>query len=677
MTKKPGGPPAGTDADSAKQPAKAKAAKKRVPKPKTSVSSKQKDAPQSRSASGAVKANPPRRRVPAAQVAPSDGTPPASVTEVQQDERLLLDVIDALRGSENLRDRLLTTLQTGTPAVADLAYAVKARIKEDYKAIEKIKDRRTGGGDRDPRPDYGAADVTDLIGLRIITLYRLDVLDILDALIATINADTSASATFVANSISEVIIYSTNPGGDVQSLPGKLEALFEGYGLGAVTRVEAKPSNYSSIHILIRGRGKYRDGYRELPIEIQVRTALEDVWGQIEHSLKYKRKRLASIDGNAREARRLATTLNHLGALKTMIDGIAQYGDQIKLQIDDLEPEVRSTASKEAEEVSARLKSLRDLPAGISEEIAAAVAVGKPGLGRADLSLQVRDRILRSALARLDVLADIPQTLDGLSAKTRKELRYIITMQRALLQFQLGNLHKANSNYLAKALELYTDLERTFPARLVIVYRLARTLDALGSRSEAITRFRELIERLATKNLLPARHWIRSAAPRNLGVLLWEEARSRSENGADMACLALLREACTLSKIAYDTDVEEDPHSEIKVDEHTKAANNLLYFLLEYLEIGGEETEDLGRGQLVVYLNEIGGAKPSEITTLSAADTARRAHAFLGNIALERQAAHTVVRLVGPDGARTPSARDALRAAERTLNPPGGDDGNA
>src|SRR3954452_6299531 len=113
---------------------------------------------------------------------------------VTADERLLLDVIDALRGADTLRERLLMALHAGTPAVADLAYAVKARVKEDYKVIEKIQDRRTGTEDRPPQPAYGVGDVTDLVGLRIVTLYRLDVLEVLEALLVTIDADRSSSA---------------------------------------------------------------------------------------------------------------------------------------------------------------------------------------------------------------------------------------------------------------------------------------------------------------------------------------------------------------------------------------------------------------------------------------------------------------------------------------------------
>ena len=601
--------------------------------------------------------------------------PGAKEPPITSDERLLLDVIDALRGADNLRDRLAGALQSGAPAVADLAYAVKVRVKEDYKVIEKIQERRAGNDDREPKPTYGVGDVTDLVGLRIITLYRLDVLDVIEALLITIDRDRSSSAPFVAGSISEVIIYSTNPTGDVQRLPGRVKELFESYGLGAVTKIEEKPSNYSSIHLLVRGRGKYRDGYRELPVEIQVRTALEDVWGQIEHSLRYKRKRLVNTDSSSPESTRVETTLRHLGALKTMIDGIAQYGDQIKLQIDELEPELRSTATKVAEEVNARLGALRDLPDEVKSKIAAAVAMARPALSGKSQSTEVRIRILRTALSELDLLVDVWDSVPGLKARTRKETRYIVTMQRALMHFQLGNLLPGASGSLQQAAELYKEMEREFPARLVVAYRLALTFDALGARTEAIAKLRDVVNRLSSKGEpTPKDHWIRAAAPRNLGVMLWEEAKSTPDTGDEgtdsrTRSLELLREAYEFTRVAHDVDVKHDPQGEEGASERIKAANNLLYYLLEYLEDGGEPCEGMDRKQVETFLEEIGGAAPSTLKSLATADTVRRAHAHLGNKELELEAAWAVVRL----GSKSPSprpaiVREALRAAERSLS---------
>lgn len=595
------------------------------------------------------------------------------MTQITGDERLLLEVVEALRGADNLRDRLLMALQTGTPAVADLAYAVKARVKEDHKVIEKIKDRRSGGKNGEPQPSYGVSDVTDLVGLRIVTLYRLDVIDVIEALLRAIDQDQSSAAAFVAGSISEVVIYSTNPTGDVQDLPNRVMRLFEDYGLGGpICRIAEKPSNYSSIHILVRGRGKYRDGYRELPVELQVRTALEDVWGQIEHSLKYKRKRLVSEESplNAR----LTTTLNHLGALKTMIDGIAQYGDQIKLQIDELEPELRYTASRHAEDSSARLAKIRDLPAQLGAEIADAIAQARPALGTSTEPTSSRIRVLRLALSRLErAEASILATPD-IKPKPLKEAKYLIAMQLALIHFQLGNLIEDGEGELRRALDIYSEVGEAFPKRVIVQFRLARTLDALGARGEAIAKMREVVERLSLRaEPTPANHWIRSTAPRGLGVMLWEEAKARRERAspdspADAGTLDLLREAFQLTSRAHAQDVFDEPTSK-GPRERVRAANNLLYFLLEYLDADGEPMPGMEEADIRALLQEIGAEHPEQISQLAAADTARRAYAHVGDREQEAKAARTVVRLGREAGVpRTSVVRDAIRAAERTIN---------
>jgi ppGpp synthetase/RelA/SpoT-type nucleotidyltranferase len=594
---------------------------------------------------------------------------PLAKAAVTADERLVLDVVEALRGADNLKDRLLTALQSGTPAVSDIAYAVKARVKEDYKVVDKIIDRRSGKSDRPAKPNYRVSDVTDIVGLRIITLYRLDALEVIEALLTAMERDKSASAPFVANSISEVIIYTANPEGDVQKLPKLLQELFKDHGLGAVTKIDSRSTNYSSIHVVARGRGKYREGYRELPIEIQIRTALEDVWGQIEHGLKYKRKRIAVTDDASGAERRLTTTLDHLGALKTMVDGIAQYADQIKLQIDELEPELRYSASKSAEDPSARLAALKDLKPEIQAEIARAIGEARPGLVDANLPQARRVAILRSALSHLEAVADEIPTIADLSQKSRKELRYIVSMQRALAHFQLGNLIESGDRQLGRALALYTEVERDFPDRLIVAYRLARTLDALGARDDAIGKMRDVVGRLSEKGPLPEDHWVRAAAPRGLGVLLWESVDLKSLSGpADASTLNVLREAYHLTEAAHAVTVFDDPLSGAALSERARAANNLLYYLLEYLEVGGPPVSGMEESDLIRLLGEITTTPIEEVQSLSMADTMRRAFAHLNDRDQERAAARQVITLAatGPTP-RAPIIRDAVRNAERTL----------
>jgi len=590
--------------------------------------------------------------------------PSPDQSPVTSDERLLLEVYHALRGADSLRERLTTRLQTGTPAVADLAYAVTTRVKEDYKIVEKVKAKRAD------RPSYGVADVSDLVGLRVITLYRMDIVQVLEALLDTIARDTLDDDVFISGSIAEALIYSTNPNGDAQELPKRVKALFEGRGIAA--EIVERPSNYTSIHIVVKGRGRYRDGYCALPIEIQVRTALEDFWGQIEHGLKYKRRRVE----NVRDEQQLETSLSHLGVLKTLIDGVGQYADQIKLQIDEIETGLRYGSSRSAEEPNVRLRTLKDLPEDLRNRIEVAIKAAQPVLEKSSGKPRERIGSLSELATRLQALDDEVDAAAGFQPRTRKEVSYVLTMQRALVHFQLGNLIAEGEPEIQRALQLYREMEAKFPKRLVIVYRIARTLDALGHRGEAIDKLRALVIALGAKGEpIPKQHWIRSAAPRVLGVLLWEEAEAlRGGYGAERGtagpkAIELLNEAFSVTRDARQTKVKEDPEDLSSSTERAKASNNLLYYFLEVVEGGGAAPEGTGEAEVRQYLQEMRADDPSTMNDHQFADTARRAYLHLGDGEKARLAAEKLLELTGyGEGANDPYIRRSVLEAKSTLD---------
>src|SRR5688500_9141553 len=88
---------------------------------------------------------------------------------------LELATMQVLRGADDVKRRLLVEMSTGTPAITDLAYAVKVRVKEDYKIVEKVLRKRAEKRD----PTYDVSRLRDIVGLRVITLYRLDALKVI------------------------------------------------------------------------------------------------------------------------------------------------------------------------------------------------------------------------------------------------------------------------------------------------------------------------------------------------------------------------------------------------------------------------------------------------------------------------------------------------------------------
>lgn len=593
-----------------------------------------------------------------------------------EETELELATMRALRGADELKGRLLVEMATGSPSVTDLAYAVKVRVKEDYKIIEKVRAKR------DTKPAYCVGDLRDIVGLRIVTLYRLDALNVVPLLIGSIKSGGAAASLFKPNSLEEITIYSTNPKGDAQDLSSRLMSLFKSEGLGHIARIDETPQNYTSIHMVAWGRGKYRDGYQDVPVEIQVRTAFEDVWGEIDHSLKYKRKRSAQATGPRANAERLATSLAHLNVLKTMIDGIAQYADQIKLQITELDGDrLRSSVSKSAEEPLTRLGPLKGLPSAFKTAIKQAVSDAQPALEAGPTAnLSTKLGRLRDSLNELQAISD--QLVDvELPVKTRKETDYVISMQRALLLFEIGNsLGASGAEPLTQAAQIYAQLEARFPRRLVVKYRYGKVLDALGQRTAAISKFREVRARLANpKEPFEKGHWMRAAAPRILGVLLWEEAdhlkvyeRANGQAEPSEERVALLKEAFEATREIYDLDVKETA-SKCPASERQKAANNLLYYALEFLEsarLRGEPPEGVNEETVRGYLTELGGDQPERLEDWRFLDTARRALFYFGEYDRAAIAAQRLLAMIEDpkiisslDGRHREEMIEAARAA--------------
>ena len=76
-----------------------------------------------------------------------------------------------------------------------------------------------------------------------------------------------------------------------------------------------------------------------MPVEFQIRSGLEEFWGQLDHKLRYETNRGAV--GNVAWQR-------HLNVLKAQFDAVIQYVDLIKETVDALP----TSASQEIVEIS-------------------------------------------------------------------------------------------------------------------------------------------------------------------------------------------------------------------------------------------------------------------------------------------------------------------------------------
>lgn len=498
-------------------------------------------------------------------------------TQISTEQQLELDATAILRGAEEVKRRLYVEMTAGNPSISDLSYAIKIRIKEDYKIIDKIlKKRKT--------KKYNASDIRDVIGLRVVTLYRLDSIEIMPILFDKIRIGMNNSdSVFSTKGVEEIIIYSTNPTGDAQDLPGRIKAICQAFDFGDRTKIEQTPQNYTSIHIVIWCRGVYRNSYKEIPVEIQIRTAFEDVWGEIDHSLKYKKS-----DKATEASANIEMSSSHLNVMKTFVDALAQYGDQIKIQSEFSNKKlIKGSLHFKDDKLIDRIQEIDGISQpikNISRDISRMLDKIRGG-ARNILS---QEKILiecRKAVAEV-IRAKEKLKSENIGENEKLEANFLFDMEHALLLFEIGNnLGSIYGNHsLVEASRLYSKICTEFPDRPLPLYRYARTLDELGDRPAAKSKF-EAAQTAILKSDLDEKHWLRTATPRVIACFLWEEGCiniSSADPEKKNISLSKLLEAISINSQAMKTEDETDK---------LKAENNLICFMLDYLKNSGDEEE--------------------------------------------------------------------------------------
>lgn len=199
-----------------------------------------------------------------------------------------------LSAAETIKPKLLSLLTLGPDALDNHAYAIKARVKTYDSAVTKIAEKREKGA-----ADYAAAKMTDVIGIRVLCLWPDDIPVVLDRLIRIIReiAQTGLSSfagQSLADILTEVIVYKAANSPAVYDVIGKqLMTWLIGHGrAGDCVRIEDSPRDrpYSSVHMVVWCRAQVAGRWIKVPVEFQIRTSLEDVWSEVDHRLRYKRR---------------------------------------------------------------------------------------------------------------------------------------------------------------------------------------------------------------------------------------------------------------------------------------------------------------------------------------------------------------------------------------------------
>jgi putative GTP pyrophosphokinase len=193
----------------------------------------------------------------------------AGIRPRRADARAINEIVRAYvsrRGQfEQFRDMLLPSLSSA-PSLSPLVHSIRHRIKDPVhlrdKLLRKLMESRERGNRFRITADNFAWTVNDLVGVRVLHLHTRQLTDI-DA--ALQDALKEASYKLVEGPIA-------------RTWDDEYREYFRAKGI----RTLDSPTMYTSVHYVIGSASRTR-----LTAEIQVRTLMEEVWGEVDHLLNY------------------------------------------------------------------------------------------------------------------------------------------------------------------------------------------------------------------------------------------------------------------------------------------------------------------------------------------------------------------------------------------------------
>ncbi|WP_180356150.1 metallophosphoesterase [Aliirhizobium smilacinae] len=467
-----------------------------------------------------------------------------------------------------------------TPEIADRCYALKYRIKDTARISEKLKSRSSAD------PDYSVRKMPDVCGFRIVTMYQDQIPETVKNILALIEAGAPAELglEFAKNHPVEIDVNVAKMDADQTAMAEAIRSAFANSSLAVRFNVKQRPTGYSSVHLVayVTAPPPY-ERLEVIPIEVQIRSALEDVWGDIDYRLRYGRGR-----GDVG-----VSWMRHLNVLKGMIDALVGYVDVIKRHSEE-EPVtapvggalVRSMNSGEMQlnrfkNVPEPLRSKMRIAFGLWEEAQdrRTTQGGSPGLFR------------QAADAFLAILHDV-QGARYDNEPWKEDLVFALKGERAYMLVYTGD-----SVEQLEAETIYRELLQKKPDDAASNYRLGNILrergdyeSALHHSGRAITTVEQNGDEIITKH-----HWAFDEIRRGFGLTYWrmsEQMKSGDERKA-----GYLAEAIKHARSVIVTPA--DPENRLS------AINDILYYNWELLEIDPGSSGQVSTADAKAYKYEL------------------------------------------------------------------------
>jgi len=467
-------------------------------------------------------------------------------------------------------------------------YALRIRIKEKAKVVEKVERKRK------EKPDYDVFSMTDIIGVRLIALFRAELPDLLGKTLRLIQHESDIRPNpFVKESLEETIVYTADATN--ASFNVLLKTYMSQYGITFVEEYSDK--GYSSLHLVCRLDHQLDfaavPGYA-IPVEIQIRSVFEDAWGEIDHKYGYSArsgKELTFADAQA-------ALEPHFPVLKKFTDACAAYADTIRdmaLGARAAETNIGKVISVESDgDVLVRFQQLAVPQALIDEYVKGRELRDTCGTGK---NPHRAEEYINAAKH----FADLTQR----AAQELKEGTAHLFSYYTQMNFAFCLLSSGLPAAVRESIAVYARISRSFPAYPLVRFRLAQAYSKVGMTDEAIQLFEQVRREEQTiaaactnsgqwPDYLPLtdHNHISSTLPKLLGYSYWVRAvhetpeESLEEQKADLM-LAYSRTAQGLSVKPGDKDL----------------ANNLACYALDYLaRESNDEFAKLLHCELVGYI---------------------------------------------------------------------------
>ena len=504
--------------------------------------------------------------------------------------------------------------------ISSNCYAYKIRTKTQSKLLEKLDLKRA------ITSSYSLNSITDVIGIRLVALFKHDMVDLLDKILRAISHSNGLSPNpFKKNTVKEIIIFSGTNAFD-NLIPQLVKVSNEHFPTLKVL-VNPSPEGYSSIHIVAYLNACVADTQTSIPIEIQIRTVFEDAWGEIDHKYGYV-IRTGRVSSNP--VNNAGSILDHLKILKRFSDACAEYADLIR---------------HEAVGSNRKIIAPRRVVSVISDEF----LIKKFHESKLSENLIVdykQARDLKDSMKFIEaaeqfrLLSDVVYpAIKSEKALHNDSLFFYYTKMNEAICLMSTNLE----DHLISASQIYEHLEELYPNFPLIIMRQAQALGKLGYLDEAISMFEEcgsMIDKIACNYIgKPESDWPENlpftdynhmvkTRPKLEGYTLWCKTRLLDIND-HQGKVNFYTQAYEVTALALEY-VKSSPNEVISLN------NNLLYYLIAILSRAEVESisltldPDTLRKLILQHVSEIEILQP-DINELqvSTADTLMKAYWLL------------------------------------------------